>query len=209
MQRVRLKFCGMTNKPDVDKAIELGADAIGIILYEKSKRYVSLDKACELLKVIPAFVDSVAVMVNPDREFVSKAIESLPIQYLQFHGDEPVEFCESFSLPYIKAIRARTSAEIIKAVQTYHSASAILLDTPVDGEYGGSGIAFDWQLIPDTIGKPYILAGGLNPSNIKQASKSLYPYAVDVCSGVEASDGIKDYNKMTEFAKAVRDNYDR
>ncbi len=208
-ERIRLKFCGMTRKQDIDQAIALGVDAIGIIMYENSTRSVHLNTAMELLANIPPFIDVVAVLVNPDKAFVEKLLETLPIQYLQFHGNETPDFCESFRFPYIKAIAATSARDILNAEQTFTSSSAILLDTPAPRQHGGTGQSFDWQIIPQTLHKPCILAGGLNEANIIQALQQVKPYAVDVCSGVEDRAGIKDYNKMKQFAQSVRGYHDK
>ena len=196
-------MCGMTRTEDVAHAISLGVDAFGLIFYPKSPRYVTIDKARELLKNLPPFVDAVAVLVNPDRTFVQQIIDELPIQLLQFHGDESPAFCQQFDKPFIKAIHPYTGEQIQQVMSEFSNAQALLLDTPSDSIRGGSGLSFDWKIIPRDLPKPYILAGGINESNILDAIKVSNPYAVDVCSGIESSPGVKDHLKMDQFIKAL------
>ncbi|MBI2786645.1 MAG: phosphoribosylanthranilate isomerase [Legionella longbeachae] len=196
---VRVKMCGMTRSEDIAHAIHLGADAIGLIFYAKSARSISIEQAKVLLKDHPPFVDAVAVLVNPEYDFVKKLIEELPIQVLQFHGDEPEQFCQQFNMPFIKAIHADSAEYIQQAEQDYISAQALLLDTPSETARGGTGLSFDWNIIPKIRAKPYILAGGLDEFNMLEAIKLCHPYAVDLCSGIEASPGIKDHGKMSRF----------
>ncbi|HHT0593179.1 TPA: phosphoribosylanthranilate isomerase [Legionella anisa] len=201
--RVRVKMCGMTRNDDIAYAIKLGVDAIGLIFYPKSARCVSIEQAKILLKDLPAFVDSVAVLVNPERDFVHEIIEELPIQLLQFHGDESAEFCQQFNKPFIKAIHCDSAEYIHQTVQNFMTARALLLDTPSEMARGGTGCAFDWNIIPKKAEKPFILAGGLNEHNVLDAIKLCQPYAVDLCSGIEASPGIKDHGKMSRFMQIL------
>lgn len=201
--RVRAKFCGMTCQEDIAYAVNLGVDALGFIFYADSARYISLDTAATLFTRIPAFVDKVAVLVNPDVAFVWKVLNTLPVQWLQFHGEETRAFCEQFNVPYIKAVRVTSKQSIASAIADYPSADALLLDTPAVGAYGGSGQCFDWQCIPGDSSKPLILAGGLTPGNVGTAVKIAHPFAVDVCSGLEARPGVKDPVKMNAFMKAL------
>lgn len=201
--RVRVKMCGMTRRDDLAHAVSLGVDAVGFIFYSKSTRYITLEKARALLKEVPPFVDVVAVLVNPEQDLVHQLIKELPIQLLQFHGDESAEFCEQFNTPYIKAIHPLTREHIEQASQQFIKAKAILLDTPSEYSRGGTGLSFDWHLIPAHLSQPYIVAGGLNEFNVTEAVKACDPYAVDVCSGIEALPGIKDHLKMSRFIKAL------
>ncbi|KTC90020.1 phosphoribosylanthranilate isomerase [Fluoribacter dumoffii] len=203
LARVRVKMCGMTRGEDIAHAINLGVDAIGLVFYPKSSRCVSLAHAKILLNDLPPFVSSVAVLVNPDQEMVYKIIEELPIHLLQFHGDEPVEFCQQFNKPFIKAIPSNSEEHIQHAAQEFETAHALLLDTPSETARGGTGCVFDWNIIPKKVGKPYILAGGLNEANVLEAIKSCTPYAVDLCSGIELSPGIKDHGKMSRFMQKI------
>ncbi|CAM2995713.1 N-(5'-phosphoribosyl)anthranilate isomerase [Legionella steigerwaltii] len=203
LARIRVKMCGMTRSEDIAHAINLGVDAIGLIFYPKSTRCVSIEHAKVLLKELPAFVDSVAVLVNPEQELVYKIIEELPIQLLQFHGDETVEFCQQFKKPYIKAIHADSAEHIHQTARNFVSAHALLLDTPSKTVRGGTGCAFDWNIIPQRVEKPYILAGGLDEFNVLEAIKSCHPYALDLCSGIEMSPGVKDHGKMSRFMQKL------
>ncbi|MCE0723462.1 MULTISPECIES: phosphoribosylanthranilate isomerase [Legionella] len=201
--RVRVKMCGMTRNEDIAYAIKLGVDAIGLIFYPKSARCVSIEQAKVLLHDLPAFVDSVAVLVNPERDFVHRIIKELPIQLLQFHGEESAEFCQQFNKPFIKAIHCDSAEYIHKTVRDFMTARALLLDTPSETARGGTGCAFDWTIIPKKAEKPFILAGGLNEYNVHDAIKLCHPYAVDLCSGIEASPGIKDHGKMSRFMQKL------
>ena len=206
--RVRIKMCGMTRAEDISYAVALGVDAIGVIFYDKSPRFVAVNDAKELLKDLPAFVDVVAVFVNPTVSDVSLVLSELPIASLQFHGEESPDFCGQFGRPYIKALPAVSAEYISKAIHTYSTAQAILLDTPADALRGGSGKTFDWGVIPRDLPKPLILAGGLSPENVRDAVNLCEPYAVDVCSGVEASQGIKDKEKMNRFVHVLWGNHE-
>lgn len=203
MLRTRIKICGMTKKEDIACAIDLGVDAIGLIFYAKSSRYVTVEQAQELLKNIPPFVTVTAVLVDPDKTLVEQIIQELPVDLLQFHGDESSEFCHQFNKSFIKAIPAESESYIQHMTHQFMRAEAILLDTPSLQAKGGTGLTFDWQIIPRQGMKPYILAGGLNVSNILDAVNTSHPYAVDVCSGVEASPGVKDHQKMNQFIRAL------
>lgn len=195
-------MCGMTRVEDLRHAVSLGVDAIGMIFYPKSPRHITIAQAKKLTEGLPAFVDAVAVVVNPEKELVEEIIQELPIQLLQFHGEESAEFCEQFAKPFIKVIHPITAAQIQQSVKEYAAAQALLFDTP-SAQKGGTGQAFDWQLIPKSLSKPYLLAGGLNEGNVLQALQACNPYAVDVNSGVETMPGIKDHLKMSRFMKVL------
>lgn len=197
-------MCGMTRSEDISHAISLGVDALGFIFYEKSSRNISLSDATSLISNLPPFVDAVAVVVNPDVSFVKQIISELSIQCLQFHGEETAAFCDQFGLPYIKAVPAISVDVITAATHEYQHAGAILLDTPSMHSRGGSGVPFDWNMVTQECAKPIILAGGLDAQNVRDAIVTCAPYAVDVCSGVETSAGIKDHEKMSQFVNSVR-----
>ena len=201
--RTRVKMCGMTRTEDISYAIDLGVDAIGLIFYSKSPRSVTIKQAEQLLKNLPPFMDAVAVLVNPEPDFVRELSSSLPLQLLQFHGDETPVFCEQFNTPFIKAIYPHTREQIQQEMNAYKNARALLLDTPSDTLRGGTGQTFDWELISPNSTKPYILAGGLNEFNILDALNKSRPYAIDVCSGVEDAPGIKNHLKMSQFIKVI------
>lgn len=196
-------MCGMTRSQDIEHAIHLGVDAIGLIFYPGSQRYVSLEAAQRLTKNLPPFVDAVAVLVNPDKTWVHQLLDELPIQTLQFHGDESAEFCEQFNKPFIKAIHPVSTTQIRQVMQEFANAQAILLDTPSPTSRGGTGMTFDWRIIPADAITPYILAGGLNELNLRDAINESNPYAIDVCSGIEISPGIKDHTKMSRFISTL------
>ena len=201
---VRIKICGITRIEDALAAVEAGADALGFMFYEPSKRHVSFAKAAEIIRELPPFVAKVGVFVNPSDSFVSEAIETTGIDTLQFHGDEPPEFCTGFRLPFLKAFRVR-DRESLKPVADYPSC-AVLLDSYVAGELGGTGAKFNWDLAAELVstGRRVALAGGLNPGNAAGAVRSVRPYALDVSSGVESAPGIKDADKMARFIRAAR-----
>ena len=201
--RTRIKICGLTRAEDVHAAVDAGADAIGLVFYPPSPRFVSFEQAAALAAEIPAFVTIVGLFVNPEPDFVRTAITSVPLQMLQFHGEESAELCQTFTLPWIKAARVRAGLDLLEFASTYSRAAGILLDAYVDG-YGGAGKTFDWALVPDGLGRRLILSGGLDIENVGVAVKRLRPWAVDVSSGVESAKGIKDAAKIAAFIKGVR-----
>ncbi|MFJ2361942.1 phosphoribosylanthranilate isomerase [Pseudomonas fluorescens] len=204
MSAVRSKICGITRIEDALAAVEAGADAIGFVFYAKSPRAVSVQQARVIILALPPFVTTVGLFVNPSRCELGEILDAVPLDLLQFHGDEVVADCEGWHRPYIKALRVKAGDDIAAAVDAYPSASGVLLDTYVEGVPGGTGEAFDWSLIPQTLSKPLILAGGLTPENVADAVARVKPYAVDVSGGVEASKGIKDHAKIRAFINAVR-----
>jgi phosphoribosylanthranilate isomerase len=204
MSAVRSKICGITRIEDALAAVEAGADAIGFVFYAKSPRAVSVQQARAIIRALPPFVTTVGLFVNASRCELGEILDAVPLDLLQFHGDEAVEACEGWHRPYIKALRVKAGDDIAAAVDAYPSASGVLLDTYVEGVPGGTGEAFDWSLIPQSLSKPLILAGGLTPENVADAVTRVKPYAVDVSGGVEASKGIKDHAKVRAFIDAVR-----
>lgn len=210
----RVKICGITSPEDALTAASAGADAIGLVFYGRSIRKVDVVQAAEIASVLPPFVDAVALFVNAEIAEVEAVLDSVPIQLLQFHGDEPPEYCESFALPYIKALRVGRDSSGLKSgglngdtlriqMDSYTGARGILLDTYRKGSPGGTGEQFDWDLVPDT-GQPVILAGGLNPDNVGNAIQKVMPYAVDVSGGVESAPGVKDAGRIRAFLSAVQ-----
>lgn len=196
-------MCGMKREEDIAHAASLGVDAIGLVFHPESPRCISITQAKKLLQKMPVFVDVVAVLVNPSTLLVDEIINQLPIVWLQFHGEESPEFCSQFKRPYIKAIQVNSAAAIYKCCAEYQSASAILLDTPSETSHGGTGKTFDWGLIPRNLDKPFILAGGLDETNVRLAATKCLPFAVDVSSGIEVSPGIKEHEKMSQFVDAL------
>lgn len=204
--RVRVKICGITRVEDALSAVEQGADAIGLVFYDKSPRNVSINQAIEIANHVPAFVSVVALFVNAEPSFINEVISNAKIDLLQFHGDESPEECASYSLPFIKAIRVQSDTNLVQYAKEYSAAKGLLLDAYTQGVAGGTGHVFDWNLIPKNLAKPIILAGGLKTDNVAQAIKQVLPYAVDVSGGVEASKGIKDVAKIAAFMQQVYSN---
>ena len=199
----RVKICGLTRPEDIDGAVQFGADALGLVFYEPSPRSVPLDQAAELVKRVPAFMSVVGLFVNPSRQEVEAVLERVPLDLLQFHGDESADFCASFGRRWIKAIRVREAGQIEAAFEEFHNASGLLVDAWDPDRYGGTGKSFNWDLIPDYRPLPIILAGGLSSDNVFAAVKQVKPWAVDVSGGVEQDKGIKDIQKISHFIKEV------
>lgn len=203
MPRTRIKICGLTRPEDVCAAVDAGADAIGLVFYPPSPRNVALERAEELARLVPPFVTLVGLFVNPARSEVARVLDRVPLQLLQFHGDEREQDCAGHGLPWVKAARVRPGLDLVEFVSSYPSASGILLDAFVEG-YGGGGKVFDWSLIPSGLDTRLILSGGLDPDNVGEAVRSLRPWAVDVSSGVEQAKGIKDAGRIAAFISGVR-----
>ncbi|MBA4286775.1 MAG: phosphoribosylanthranilate isomerase [Xanthomonadaceae bacterium] len=205
LRRTRIKFCGFTRASDIDEAVALGVDAIGLILVPQSPRAVSLERAAALKRSIPPLVSSVVLLRNPDADLVHAVLATIRPSLLQFHGEESASFCASFGHPYLKAIamqqQRRTLAEI---AADYPSAAALLLDGHAPGGLGGQGHAFDWAQATGSVALPVVLAGGIRPDNVAAAIQAARPYAVDVSSGIEQAPGHKDSGKMRDFAREVR-----
>ncbi|MDY7565889.1 phosphoribosylanthranilate isomerase [Pseudomonas sp. RTC3] len=204
MSGVRSKICGITRIEDALAAVDAGADAIGFVFYAKSPRAVSVEQVRAIIAALPPFITTVGLFVNISRCELTEILEIVPLDLLQFHGDETPEDCDGYHRPYIKALRVQAGDDIAASCRAYSRASGILLDTYVADVPGGTGEAFDWSLIPHTLSKPIILAGGLTPDNVAQAIAQVRPYAVDVSGGVEMSKGIKDHDKIRAFMHAVR-----
>lgn len=204
MSNVRTKICGITRIEDALAAVEAGADAIGFVFYAKSPRAVDVRQARAIIEQLPPFVTTVGLFVNASRCELNEILEVVPLDLLQFHGDETPSDCEGYHRPWIKALRVRPGDDLEAACQQYSGARGILLDTYVAGVPGGTGEAFDWSLVPARLSKPIILAGGLSADNVGQAIAQVNPYAVDVSGGVEQAKGIKDASKIEAFMRAVR-----
>lgn len=199
----RIKICGIKHLDDALKAVECGADAIGLIFVEKSPRYSSLAAARVVAESLPPFVTVVGLFMDTPAETVREALKVVPLNLLQFHGDEPPAYCDQFGLPYIKVLKMRDNVNVVAFAQEYPNAAGILLDTYHE-KGGGTGQTFDWSLIPEDMPLPLILAGGLNPKNVASAVERVKPYAVDVSSGVESEPTIKDHKKIEQFIKEVQ-----
>lgn len=199
----RVKICGLTRTEDVESAVAAGADALGLVFYEPSPRAVSIADAQTLIRSVPAFVSVVGLFVNPTEQEVREVLSHLPLDLLQFHGDESPEFCSQFQRRWIKAIRVQNREQVIQAFARYHEAAGLLVDAWDPDRYGGTGKSFNWDLIPSERPLPLILAGGLSSDNVFRAVEQVQPWAVDVSGGVERSKGIKDIQKISDFIKEV------
>ena len=200
--RTRVKICGITRQQDADFAAESGADAIGLVFYPPSPRAISFAQANTITANLAPFVSKVALFVDPDKDLVSRCLDELSVDILQFHGEESPDFCHQFEMPYLKAVRMRDGVNLQEVADDYSTASALLLDTYQPGLPGGTGKTFDWSQI-SRIDKPIILAGGLHASNVLQAIHQVQPYAVDVSGGVESDKGIKSHEKISTFMREV------
>jgi phosphoribosylanthranilate isomerase len=203
--RTRVKICGITRPGDARAAAEAGADAIGLVFYPPSPRFLSLERAAEIRDALPPFVQTVALFVNPDAAQVAQVIGRVKPSLLQFHGEESPAFCEEFGVPYVKACRVKagmSAGALLEYLRSFPSAAAWLLDSHV-AAYGGVGERFDWSLVPAHRERPVILSGGLEPGNVREAIRRVRPWGVDVSTGVEAAKGIKDAAKIAAFIAEV------
>ncbi|MCL2636339.1 MAG: phosphoribosylanthranilate isomerase [Betaproteobacteria bacterium] len=201
--KTRIKICGLTREADVEAAVTAGVDAIGFVFYPASPRYVTPQRAAELARRIPPFVATVGLFVNAPAADVLAACAAVPLNLLQFHGDEDAAYCRQFSRPWLRAARVRPGLDLVEFALSFPDARGLLLDAFVDG-YGGGGHVFDWTLIPPGLPGFLLLSGGLTAANVGDAIRRARPAAVDVSSGVEASKGIKDRDKIAAFVAAVR-----
>ena len=201
--RTRIKICGMTDPDAARIAAAAGADAIGLIFYEPSHRHLSLDQAAAIRGSLPPMVDSVAVVVNPDPDYVRAILERVGPSMLQFHGEETDEFCAGFGLPYLKTVRVSGQTDPAPRERDYPRCHGILLDTFVPDKYGGSGVRFDWSRADYGGTKPVILAGGLDVDNVREALETVRPYGVDVSTSLETG-GVKDPDKIVAFCRRVQ-----
>lgn len=205
--RTRVKICGFTRPEDARSAALLGADAIGLVFYPPSPRNVDIDQALAIVQALPAFVTVVGLFVDEMEHRVRDILARVPLNLLQFHGDEPAQYCSAFGTPYIKAVRMNPSIDLLGVAREHSAARGLLIDADSGQAKGGTGHAFDWALVPESCPLPLILAGGLNPANVSEGLRRVRPYAVDVSSGVERGKGIKDTEKMAAFIKEV-EHYD-
>ncbi len=201
--RTRIKICGITRVEDGLEAVRLGADAIGLVFYPPSPRAVTIEQAQVITAQLPPFVTVVGLFVNETRERIEQAVQQVPLDLLQFHGDESPSACSGFHRPWIKAIRMRDDIDLLAVEQEFSEAAGLLLDTYRKGVPGGTGAAFEWQRIPTEMRSRIILAGGLEPENVEEAISQIHPYAVDVSGGVEAAKDIKDGAKIAAFIAGV------
>jgi phosphoribosylanthranilate isomerase len=203
--RIRVKICGITRVEDAQDAVSCGADAVGLVFYPDSPRFISVEQARSIVETVAPFVTVVGLFVNPDPEQVQDVISNVPLGLLQFHGQETNAECKAYGLPFIKSIAMHEGTDSQAVMESYPDAAGFLLDAWQPQTHGGSGITFDWRQVPENPPAPLILAGGLTPENINTAIKAVSPYAVDVSSGVESAKGIKSADKMLAFMKGVQD----
>jgi phosphoribosylanthranilate isomerase len=201
--RTRVKICGITRSEDGSEAARLGADAIGLVFYAPSPRAVTVAQAQAVCAALPPFVSVVGLFVDAPAAEVLEVLQAVPLDVLQFHGDEAPAYCAAFGRPYLKALRMRDGLNVAAEAQRYADAQGLLLDTYVPGAAGGTGQSFDWQRVPQALNKPIILAGGLTPDNVAEAIRVSRPYGVDVSGGVEQAKGIKSAAQMAAFMRGV------
>ena len=214
--RTRVKICGITRVDDGLAATRAGADAIGVVLWRGTPRYVDADRAAEIVRALPPFVKVVGLFVDPTHDEVAAALARIPLDALQFHGAEPATFCRSFGRPYLKAIAVKPEVDLLEYAARYDDAAGLLFDAFAEGDLpGGTGIAFDWTRLSDGVrarlDRPIVLSGGLDPSNVERAIRAVRPWGVDVSSGVEERDaegrprrGFKDAARIAAFMQGVR-----
>lgn len=203
-RRTRIKFCGLTRPMDVTAAVDHGADALGLVFYPPSSRAIDVAIARELIRLVPPFVTTTGLLVNPSADTVRDLLTAVPLDLLQFHGDEDDAFCASFGKPFIKAVRVKPDADLESLLGQWPSARGLLLDAWHPEQPGGTGLTFDWQKIPLRWRDRIILAGGLTSANVADAIRTIRPYGVDVSGGIEARKGEKDSALMAAFAAAVQ-----
>lgn len=205
--RVKVKICGITSTEDALNVSNAGADAVGLVFYEKSPRNIAPQKAAEICDSLPPFITIVGLFLDAPKEFVNSVLESVPLDLLQFHGSESPEYCQSFGMPYIKAVgmkSIRSEEDFNAYANLYKNAKGFLVDSHATGKAGGTGQTFDWSTIPQTCKKLIILAGGLKPENVADALEKVSVYAIDLSSGVEHEPGIKDNKKIMKLMEEVK-----
>ncbi len=210
--RTRIKICGITRIEDQVAATHGGADAIGLVFWAGTPRRVSFDQARVIARGVPPFVTVVGLFVDPAPEAVRAALDAVPLDLLQFHGDEPADLCASFGRPYIKAVPVKPGVDLLQYTARYGDAQGVLFDAFEPGGLpGGTGNTFDWSRLPRELKQPLILSGGLTAENVGAAIRAVRPWAVDVSSGVELTGddgrprkGIKSAAKIAAFIEEVR-----
>lgn len=204
--RTRVKICGITREQDAVAAVQVGADALGLVFYPQSPRCVSLEQGSRIARAVAPFVTVTGLFVDAGSEWVREVLANVPLGLLQFHGRESNTQCNAFGLPFIKSIAMRSETDLSSLVGDYPDAAGILVDTWQPDTHGGGGVAFDWSRVPEQLSRPVILAGGLNPANVAEAIRRIRPYAVDVSTGVESAKGIKSAEKIEAFIREVRNS---
>ena len=203
IQMTKVKICGFTNAENARDAAIAGVDAIGLVFYNKSPRNVDIQRAREIVSALPPFVNRVGLFVNANPSFIDEVLCEVPLDTLQFHGDEVVGDCTQYQMPFIKSLRVTPKTNLVQLADNFSEASALLLDSHNPNSYGGTGEVFDWMLARVNIDLPIILAGGLNSKNVSDAISQVNPYAVDASSGVESAPGVKDIDKILAFIRSV------
>jgi phosphoribosylanthranilate isomerase len=214
--RTRVKICGITRVEDGIAAAHAGADAIGLVFWTGTPRCVTFGQARAIVAALPAFVTVVGLFVDPQPDAVRAALAAVPLDMLQFHGDERPELCGSFGRPYLKAVPVRPGVDLLQYAAHFDGAQALLFDAfQPGGMPGGTGKTFDWAQLPPQLVDPatrrLVLSGGLTPQNVAAAVRQLRPWAVDVSSGVEITEangsvrkGVKSSSKIVAFIREVR-----
>jgi phosphoribosylanthranilate isomerase len=206
VKRTRVKICGITRVEDAAAVVQYGADALGLVFYPQSPRYIDTARAREIAESVAPFVTVVGLFVNATPDNIRQIIDTVPVGLLQFHGNEDNDLCKSFGLPFIKSIAMQEGMDTGPRMERYPDAAGFLLDAWQPQSHGGGGETFDWKTIPESFPAPMILAGGLTPGNLSTAIKMTRPYAVDVSSGVESAKGIKSADKIAAFMQGVEDS---
>ena len=206
---VRIKFCGMTRAEDVQHAVDLGVDALGFVFVKKSSRCLTVEAAQNLMERVPPFVSCVGLFMNSAPVAIETVIRQTGLHLLQFHGSEDEDHCRQFGMPYLKAVPVSSTESVTDYCSNFSSAAGFVMDSHAAGQMGGTGKTFAWDRIPDSFGRPVVLAGGLTPGNVSLAVREVRPYAVDVSSGIETSPGIKDAGKMKKFIEEARNGPER
>ena len=204
MKRTRIKICGIKEARHGLIAAEAGADAIGLVFYRDSPRYVTPGTAANIAAVLPPYVTTVGLFVNANDRKIRQTLEEVHLDLLQFHGSEEPDFCAQFDVPYVRAVPMGEGVDLLEYAGRFATARALLLDAHAPGEPGGTGRTFDWAAIPRDLPMPLILSGGLTPENVGRAVREVKPWAVDVSSGVESGRGSKDPQKIVEFIRSVQ-----
>ncbi|ALE01191.1 phosphoribosylanthranilate isomerase [Candidatus Pseudothioglobus singularis] len=197
----KVKICGFTEPNNARDAALAGVDAIGLVFYDKSPRNVDIHSAQKIIEALPPFINRVGLFVNANPSFIDEILCEVPLDTLQFHGDESVLDCAQYQMPFIKSLRVKPDTNVKEIAENFSSASALLLDSFSPSSYGGTGESFDWSLARVKISLPIILAGGLTVDNVADAIKQVNPYAVDASSGVESAPGVKDIDKIEAFIR--------
>lgn len=201
--RTRVKFCGITQLDDARMAVELGVDALGFVFYDESPRCIGVGTAADIIRQLPPLVCKVGLFVNANVDAVASVVAEVPLDLVQFHGEESAQECDRLGRPYVKAVRMSPDLDLLVEADRFAGAAALLVDAFDPAVFGGTGNPFEWDRVPQGVDKPIILAGGLNASNVARAIEAVKPYAIDVSSGIERDKGIKDHAKMQAFMQEV------